>query len=258
MVHHPDEPAGLEEFLTARTWVASGPHPQTRRAMHGRAAWCTDPSPRRSGRRRCRSRPCPRDWPSRRASNRCRSGSWTAPRPGLLPNSVWHRSAGVPGPRPKARRATAAGSRSSVGRLQQSPSLFHKSHGVPSALTNTLGSIAPPSDTGHTNADEESSTNGPAGLRAHRPRDAHCAARPVGGRDTSGCCRLRQAPQGDRRWCRVVEDVGAIRLSPHRRRPLKAGDCPFGKRGQCVPQILTLESRVTRAELITGTCAPGA
>ena len=48
--------------------------------------------------------------------------------------------------------------------MQQSPSLFQSSHGVPSDATNTLGSIAPPCETGHTKADGESSTKGPAGL----------------------------------------------------------------------------------------------
>jgi hypothetical protein len=51
-----------------------------------------------------------------------------------------------------------------VGRPQQSPSLFHNSQGVPSAAMKMLGSMAPPSAMGHTKADDESSTNGPAGL----------------------------------------------------------------------------------------------
>ncbi len=48
--------------------------------------------------------------------------------------------------------------------LQQSPSLFQSNHGVPSDATNTLGSIAPPCESGQTKADDESSVKGPAGF----------------------------------------------------------------------------------------------
>ena len=61
-----------------------------------------------------------------------------------------------------------------MGKLQQSPSLFQSNHGVPSDATNTLGSIAPPFETGHTKADDESSTNGPAGF-ALVAREMHIA-----------------------------------------------------------------------------------
>ena len=61
-----------------------------------------------------------------------------------------------------------------VGMLQQSPSLFQSNHGVPSGATNTLGSMAPPCATGHTKADDESSTKGPAGS-ALVAREMHIA-----------------------------------------------------------------------------------
>ena len=51
-----------------------------------------------------------------------------------------------------------------VGRLQQSPSAFHKSQGVPFVATKMLGSIAPPCAVGQMKAELESSTKGPAGL----------------------------------------------------------------------------------------------
>ena len=51
-----------------------------------------------------------------------------------------------------------------VGRLQQSPSVFHKSQGVPSSATKMLGSIAPPWLVGQMKAPLESSTKGPEGL----------------------------------------------------------------------------------------------
>ena len=51
-----------------------------------------------------------------------------------------------------------------VGRPQQSPSVFHSNQGVPSAATNTLGSMAPPWAVGQMNADVESSMKGPEGL----------------------------------------------------------------------------------------------
>ncbi len=53
-----------------------------------------------------------------------------------------------------------------VGSSQQSPSLFHNSHGVPFASTKTLGSMAPPSSRGQMNAEAELSTKGPVGLVA--------------------------------------------------------------------------------------------
>jgi hypothetical protein len=61
-----------------------------------------------------------------------------------------------------------------VAMLQQSPSLFQSNQGVPSAATNTLGSIAPPWASGHTNADDESSVKGPAGF-ALVARETHIA-----------------------------------------------------------------------------------
>ena len=51
-----------------------------------------------------------------------------------------------------------------VGMLQQSPSLFHSSQGVPLVVTKMLGSMAPPCAVGQMKAEVESSTNGPAGL----------------------------------------------------------------------------------------------
>ncbi len=61
-----------------------------------------------------------------------------------------------------------------VGSSQQSPSLFHRSHGVPCESTNTLGSMAPPSSTGQMKAEVELSTNGPVGL-VEVARETHSA-----------------------------------------------------------------------------------
>ena len=61
-----------------------------------------------------------------------------------------------------------------VGMLQQSPSLFQSSHGVPSPATKTLGSMAPPCESGQTKAEDESSTKGPAGF-ALVAREMHIA-----------------------------------------------------------------------------------
>lgn len=61
-----------------------------------------------------------------------------------------------------------------VGRLQQSPSVFHNSQGVPSLATKMLGSMAPPSLVGQMKAALESSTKGPDGL-ALVAREMHMA-----------------------------------------------------------------------------------
>ena len=201
-------------------------------------------SPRRSGRCRCRTRRFPRGWPSRRASSYFPARSSRALRPDPLPRTGRHRSAGAPARRRTGRPLRAAGSRCSRAVAAVAVALPEQP-GCPSRIDEHARVDRPSLRHRADKSRRRVVDEGARRARARRPRDAK--RRPRAGRECVTHAAGVPAPgsRGDGRRRRVVHDIGAIRASPHRGRPLEAGHGPSGEDGKSVAQVMALEPRIT-------------
>ena len=131
-----------------------------------------------------------------------------------------------------------------VGNPQQSPSLFHKSHGDV-ALVDEDARVDRPAF--FERADERSRRSVDIGTRRARTsgrRDAHGVGGTVLAVDAIGGLRIGQARLRMDRRGRVVHDIGAVRSGPHRGCPLRPRHGPVGELWEGVAQVVTGEVRL--------------